>query len=303
MQRSYQTPQCKRTRFSCVPRRFRSPVTGNFPGNIPATEKALSVFNADQTCRNCSRKFTLIELLIVIAIISILAALLLPALNQARESAKSGACLSNLRQSATAALLYANDNKHIVMSSNSHRPSWAGFLIPENSIYFNTNMGGNYLSSNKVAFCPASEYVSGNFYTYGMVVPEISIVNPSLKWASPNDSGTQLIALPLPLVEKPSITALLADTAYEITPFNPRHGYFKLKASGVFLRHRDTANMAFIDGHVSKVNLLSLQSQKFFFQKMRPGFYSDSVGGRNRWRINFTGALFPDGTKSTWTPR
>ena len=87
------------------------------------------------------KTFTLIELLVVIAIVAILAALLLPALNQARESAKSGACLSNLRQSATAALLYANDNRHIIMSSTAHRPSWVGFLIPEPAVILRRGVG------------------------------------------------------------------------------------------------------------------------------------------------------------------
>lgn len=55
-------------------------------------------------------RFTLIELLIVIALIAILAALLLPALNKAREAGKSTKCLANLKQIAAASSSYADDN-------------------------------------------------------------------------------------------------------------------------------------------------------------------------------------------------
>jgi prepilin-type processing-associated H-X9-DG protein/prepilin-type N-terminal cleavage/methylation domain-containing protein len=69
--------------------------------------------------------FTLIELLVVVAIIAVLVAILLPALAQARESARSIACMSNLRQIGTAFHYYAADNEdRFPYLALAHNPGW-----------------------------------------------------------------------------------------------------------------------------------------------------------------------------------
>jgi prepilin-type N-terminal cleavage/methylation domain-containing protein len=75
------------------------------------------------------RCFTLIELLVVVAILSILAAMLLPALKNARDTAKRTACMSNLQQVSIALLLLAEDHEQWIDIPHTGAP-WTEAVLP-----------------------------------------------------------------------------------------------------------------------------------------------------------------------------
>ncbi len=195
--------------------------------------------------------FTLVELLVVLAIISILAALLLPGLRNARDTAKRTACMNNLRQSGLAVQMLANDNSGWVDPSHIGTNEWHVALRPylgSNSVLLNDVYPGEWSRA-----CPGTRMGYQNWYNLMYGLNQIFFQD----WI-PWGSGSYVNVRSLNEVKRSATTFLIGESwAYQIPScascFNPSAIGDPTLSGGAaahYPRHGGKGlNIYFVDGH------------------------------------------------------
>jgi len=230
--------------------------------------------------------FTLIELLVVIAIIAVLAAMLLPALAQARERGRRIACASNLHQVGVAAQTYADDFgecfPHIDYTSYMETWRWAGNLIydvpnpndlPDRPLNHYLKIVDLYLYSKlpshtlpdivSVVRCPSDCYNGGSMfqlfgssYYYNSRGTKVGGVHNGLD----GQDGT------IATVRNPSLVVSAGDYAvnyaYALYEYNDNEPSLK----GPHRPSTTWGNAVFVDGHVSYIHFGETGTSPDYYQ-------------------------------------
>lgn len=205
-----------------------------------------------------ARSFSLVEVLVTVAILAVLASLLLPGLQHAAQAARATACASHLRQIGTAATVWANDNDGKIVpvfwpgeSGDANAVNtWQGYLASYLGYKGAAGLEG-YGSTNELAgpaqlpafVCPERK----TKYGYGYNANYLSYFNSTV-------SGRWVLYSQIP---RPSETALLADSYCVTQP--ARWRAFVRTPSQVSIndtvpeyRHPGrTAHVLWLDGHVT----------------------------------------------------
>ena len=204
--------------------------------------------------------FTLIELLVVISIISVIAAMLMPAVRLVRDSARATVCQSNLRQAGVAILAYAADHDGILLPGyRAYGPGrwaniqgfdycWRGAL----ELWGGADTGKLHGNGGNARFlgCPVQQAMfppsvsASKLATYGVNTRLTASVNASA-WVSPScpDAGT-----PISTIGHSSEVALVSEGNWSINAFSS--GVTPFQASTYpETPHNGRASFLYLDGH------------------------------------------------------
>jgi prepilin-type N-terminal cleavage/methylation domain-containing protein len=190
--------------------------------------------------------FTLVELLVVIAVIALLAAMLLPALAGAKERGRQTSCINSVRQQTLAVLMYADDHDGVLPptaynDADGNEVDWPALLDP----YV------NYLA--KIHLCPTDR--KSRINSYGL--NELAFVDLT----DPNPLPPTRVAT----FRTPCATIMQGDIGTEDDFVTPRPDTLKLTAPGSVLnddedarpstRHTTRCDLGFMDGHGEHMRL------------------------------------------------
>lgn len=166
------------------------------------------------------RAFTLLELLVVIAVVALLVAILLPALRSARSSGQAVRCLSQLRQVGVICRAYADENRGrspALGQPYAAVPNW-GLVVQEAAGVAGT--GTELFTAKSVLVCPACATFYGREMTRTYAINVTGKAGAAMGDPDDYDDAARPAFVRMDLVSRPEATALVLDAAVASFPSN-----------------------------------------------------------------------------------